>query len=172
MANQDRDLHAVLDRQRREELVASVNKTDFFVRSVELRGHVLEIGTRRPPPGKMFGLERGTKPDNIRERRGLVGHANYYSGYVPKSASIATLISDGMKNLLKHINGRKIGLTWNASANEAFSRLKRGITGIVPLQLGDRDKDLVLTPDASSWTVGVATGWSLRCSLPPCLFLT
>ena len=54
------------------------------------------------------------------------------------------------------LNGKKIGLTWNASANEAFLKLKRAITDIVPLQLADWDKDFVLTPDASNWAVGAA----------------
>ena len=35
-------------------------------------------------------------------------------------------------------------------------KLKRAITDIVPLQLGDWDKDFVLTPDASNWAVGAA----------------
>ena len=56
----------------------------------------------------------------------------------------------------KHKNGKKIGLTWNASANEAFLKLKRAITDIVPLQLADWDKDFVISPDASNWAVGAA----------------
>ena len=35
LANHDRDVHAVLDRLRREELVASVSITDFLVLSGE-----------------------------------------------------------------------------------------------------------------------------------------
>ena len=60
------------------------------------------------------------------------------------------------RNLPKHKNGKKIGLTWNASANEAFFGLERAITDIVPLQLADWDKDFVLTPDSSNWAVGAA----------------
>ena len=156
LANHDRDVRAVLDRLRKEELVASVSKTDFFVRSVEFCGHVLENGTRRPAPGKMLALERWDKPDNVRELRGFLGLANYYSGYVQHYASIATPLINMLKDLPKHKNGKKIGLTWNASANEAFLKLKRAITDIVPLQLADWDKDFVLTPDASNWAVGAA----------------
>ena len=82
LANHNRDMRAVLDRLRKEELVASVSKTDFFVRSVEFCGYVLENGTRRPAPGKMLALERWDKPDNVRELRGFLGLANYFSGYV------------------------------------------------------------------------------------------
>ena len=150
----DRNVRAVVDRQREEELVALVSKTDFFVRSVEFCGHVLENGTRRPAPGKMLGLERSEKPDHVRELRGVLGLANYYSGYFQNYASIATPLIEMLKNLPKHKNGKKIGLTWNASANEAFLKLKRAITDIVPLQLADWDKDFVLTPDTSNWAVG------------------
>ena len=131
LANHDRDVRAVLDRLRKEELVASVSKTDFFVRSVEFCGHVLENGTRRPAPGKMLALERWDKPDNVRELRGFLGLASSYSGYVQNYASIATPLINMLKDLPKHKNGKKIGLTWNASANEAFLKLKRAITDTI-----------------------------------------
>ena len=156
LANNDRDVRAVLDRLRKEELVASVSKTDFFVHSVEFCGHVLENGTRQPAPEKMLALERSEKPDNVRKLRGFLGLANSYSGYVQNYASIATPLIEMLKNLPKHKNGKTIGLTWNASANEAFLKLKRAITDIVPLQLADWDKDFVLAPDASNWAVGAA----------------
>ena len=90
LANQDREVRAVFDRLQRGEVVASVSKTDLFVRSVEFCGHVFEICTRRPAPGKMLALERWTKPGNVLELQGFLGLANYYSGYVQKCASIAT----------------------------------------------------------------------------------
>ena len=61
-----------------------------------------------------------------------------------------------LKNLPKHKIGKKIGLTWNASANEAPLKLKRAITDIVPLGLADWDKHFVLIRDASNWAVGAA----------------
>ena len=59
-----------------------------------------------------------------------------------------------LKNSPKHNNGKKIGLLWSASANEAFLKLKHAITDNVPLQLAYWDKDIVPTPDASNWVVG------------------
>ena len=156
LANHDCDVRAVLDSLRKKELVASVSKTEFFVRSFEFCGHVLENGTRRPVPGKMLALDRWEKLDNVRELRGSLGLANYYSGYVQSYASIATPLIEMLKNLPKHKNRKKIGLTWNALANGASLKLKRAITDIVPLQLADWDKDFVLTPDASNWAVGAA----------------
>ena len=148
-------MRAVLDRLQKEELIASVSKTDFFVRSVEFCGHVLRNGTHRPAPGKFLALERLDKPDNVWELQGFLGLANYYSGYVQNYASIATPLIGMLKNLPKQKNGKKIGLTRNALANEAFLKLKRAITDIVPLQLANWDKDFVLNPNANSWAVGV-----------------
>ena len=62
-----------LPRLRREELVASLSKTHFFVRSVGVCGHVLENGSHRLAPRKMLALERWTKPDNAPELRGFWG---------------------------------------------------------------------------------------------------
>ena len=104
----------------------------------------------------MLALERWEKPDNVEELQGFLRLANYYSGYVHKYASKATPLIEMLKNLPKPKNGKKIGLTWNASPNEAFLKLKRAITDIVPLQLADWDKDFVLTPDASNRIVGAA----------------
>ena len=78
-----------------------------------------------------------------------MGLANYYSGYVQSYASIATPLIEMLKNLPKHKNGKQIGLKWNA-----FLKLKRAITDVVPLQLADWDKTFVLTPDTSNWAVG------------------
>ena len=146
LANHDRDVRAVMDRLQKEELVAPVSKTDFFVCSVEFCGDVLENGTRWPAPGKMLALERLEKPDNVWELRGLFGLANYYSGYFHNYASKATPLIEMLKRLPKHRNGEKMGLTWNASANKAFLKLKCAITDIVPLQLADWDNEFVLTP--------------------------
>ena len=156
LANDDREVRAVLDSLKRGELVASVNKTDFFVRSVEFCGHVLENGKRRPAPGNMLALECWTKPDNVRELWGFLGLANYYSGYVQNYSSVATPLIERLKNLPEHKNKKKIGLTWNASANEAFLKLKRAIMDIFHLQLADCDKDFILTPDASNGALGAA----------------
>ena len=89
-----------------------------------------------------------------------MGLANFFLRYVQNYASIyihpymATSLIDMLKNLPKHKNRKKIGLTWNASANEAFLKLKPAATNIVPHQLADWDKDFVLTRDASNWAVG------------------
>ena len=119
-----------------------------------------------PPPLGASPFFVSQKPDNVRELRGFLGLANYYSGYVGNYASIATPLIEMLKNLPKHKNGEKIGLTWNASANEAFLKLKRAITDIVPLQLADWDKDFVLTPDASNWAVG----WPYNRRVPMMLY--
>ena len=107
LANRDRDVRAVLDRLRQEELVASVSRTDFFVLSVEFYGHVLENGTRRPAPGKMLALERWEKRDNVSELRGFLGLTNYYSRYVQNYASIATPMIEMLRNLPKHKNRKR-----------------------------------------------------------------
>ena len=121
----------------------------------------------------MLALQRWEKPDNVWELQGFLGLANSYSGSVQNYASIATRLIEMLKNLREHKNVKKIGLIWNASANEVIVKLKRAITDCFPLLLADWDKDFVLTPDASNWWPGggLTTGKSRKYSLPPCLFL-
>ena len=155
LADHDCDVRAVLDRLQKEELVASVRKPiSLFGRLnfVAMCWKMAHVGR----PGTIMALERWDKPDNVRELRGFLELAIYYSGYVRNYASIATPLIEMSKNLPKHKEGKRIGLTRNASANDAFLKLKRAFTDIVPLQLADWDKDFVLTPDASNWAVGAA----------------
>ena len=137
LANHDREVRAVLDGLRKQDLVAWVSKTDLFARLAEFCGHVLENGTRRPAAGKMLALERWEKAENVQELRAFLGLANYFSGYVQNYASVATLLIEMLKNLPKHKNGKRIGLTSNASANQAFLKLEHAITDIVPLQIAN-----------------------------------
>ena len=87
-----------------------VSKTDFFVRSVQFCGHVLENGTPQPAPRKTLLLERCTKPDNVRDLRGFLGLINYNSGYVQNYSSIGISSIQMLKIVPKHKNGKKIGL--------------------------------------------------------------
>ena len=57
----------------------------------------------------------------------------YFSGYVQNYASIATPLIDMLKIFPQHKNGKRIGLTRNAPANEPFLKFKRAITDFVPL---------------------------------------
>ena len=59
LPNHDGDVGAVLDRLRRDKLVALVSKTDFVVGSVQFCGHVLENVTGQPAPGKICHLSVG-----------------------------------------------------------------------------------------------------------------
>ena len=80
LACHNRDVRAVLDTLRRDESVALLSKTNFFVRSVEFCCHVLENGTRRLAPGKLLALERCTKTDNVPEHRGSWGSPTIFRG--------------------------------------------------------------------------------------------
>ena len=53
--------------------------------------------------------------------------------FIQDYASIDTSLIGMFKHLPKHKNGKKIGLTWDALANDTFLKLKHAITDIVPL---------------------------------------
>ena len=56
LANHDRDVRAVLDSLRKEELVASVSKTDFFVRSIEFVAMCWKLAHAGRRQGKYWRL--------------------------------------------------------------------------------------------------------------------
>ena len=104
----------------------------------------------------MLALERWEKTRQCSGAPRVLGARKLLFGLCPNHASIATPLIEMLKNLPEHKIEKKIGLTWNASANEAFLKLKRAITDIAPLKIADRDKDFVLTPYASNLAVGAA----------------
>ena len=63
-------------------LVADINKCQFFVKEVEICGHILGGGRRRPAPGKLLALEKWEAPKTVTALRGFLGFTNYYSSYV------------------------------------------------------------------------------------------
>ena len=97
LLHHDRQLRKVLDVLKRNFLVLDPKKCLFFARRVEFCGHVLEIGTRSPAPGKLRSVELWPLPETITELRGFLGFANYYHTYIPNFSFLATPLMEKLK---------------------------------------------------------------------------
>ena len=89
MENHERDLRALLEVLKREELVVDPRKANLFVREVEFCGHILREGQRSPAPGKLLSIQKWEIPSTITALRGFLGLTNYYSGYVHNYSALA-----------------------------------------------------------------------------------
>ena len=58
MENQERDLRALLQVLKKEELVVDPKKANLFLREFEVCGHILSEGRRSPAPGKLLSIQK------------------------------------------------------------------------------------------------------------------
>ena len=94
-----KDVRRVLEQLCKFKIVAELSNVDFYTRSVQFCGHILEGGTRKPAPGKLMAVERLEKPTNIRGLRGFLGLCTFYSHYVKDYAKIAGPLMDVLRNI-------------------------------------------------------------------------
>ena len=149
------DVRRVLEQLRKFKIIAETSKVDFFTRSVQFCGHILEGGTRKPAPGRLMAVERWEKPTNIRGLRGFLGLCNFYSHYVKDYAKIAGPLMDCLKEISKDKNrSSRVRVRWTLEADKSFGELKKAILTVVPLQIIDYSKSFHMDTDASKYAVG------------------
>ena len=153
--NHDKALRRVLRALEKESMVADQNKCKLFLTAVELCGHILRNGTRRPSPGKLLAVQKWEPPTTISGLRAFLGLANYYHTYVPNYAQYAAPLMEKLKvprALGK--KGSKARVDWAPSELDAFEALKRKLTEQLALQTADPDRPFILKVDASDYAIG------------------
>ena len=132
-------------------------KCQFFVREVELCGHILGNGTRRPAPGKLKAVEKWELPMSITALRAFLGFTNYYSSYIEKYADLTAPMHEKLKVPREEgRKGSKKKIEWSKADIEAFERLKQVLCSKFVLQRVNPDKPFVLRVDASGYAAGGA----------------
>ena len=148
------DVRSVLEQLRKFKIIVETSKVDFFTRSVQFCGHILEGGTRKPAPGKLMVLERWEKPTNIRGLRGFLGLCNFYSHYVKDYGKIAGPLMDCLKGISRdETRSSQIRVRWTPEADECFGELKKALLIVVPLQIIDHSKSFHMDTDATKYAV-------------------
>ena len=124
---------------------------------VEVCGHILGGGTRRPAPGKLRAIEMWEIPHTVTGLRAFLGFTNYYSGYVQVYAKVVARLMDKLKvprDMRK--KGAKTQIVWEEADLAAFADIKKLLCQALSLQRVDPNKSFVLRVDASKYAVGAA----------------
>ena len=151
----EKDLRRVLGVLDKHSMVCKPTKASLFVKEVELAGHVVCHGQRRPMPGKLGALRHWEKPQTISELWSFMGFCSYYSGYVQMYADLSGPLHKMLQlGKFDDRKGSKKKLAWTTEAEEAFDKLKERLLGQLGLFLVDPDKGFVLRTDASDYAVG------------------
>jgi hypothetical protein len=155
ISNHRQDVERVLDRLTQNQMVCSPAKSKFFQREVEILGHVLRDGIRKPAPGKLLPIEKWELPRTITALRSFLGVANYLSEYVPQFAKTAAPLMEKLK--VSKEEGKRGSLkevSWSESDIEAFHELKRKLVEGLSLYQPKLDQPFVLKTDASERAIG------------------
>jgi hypothetical protein len=151
----DRDLRRVLSLLEKEQLIVDVSKCKLFVPEVEVCGHVLGRGVRKPAPGKLMAIEKWEVPKTISELRAFLGFTNYYSTYIHEYAKIVACLQDKLKvSRADGKKGSKVKITWTPEDQTAFDEVRQRLCSKLVLQRVNPNKPFVLRVDATKYAVG------------------
>ena len=173
ISNHRQDVERFLDRLAQNKMVCSPAKSKFFQKEVEILGHVLRDGFRKPAPGKLLPIEKWELPRTITALRSFLGMANYLSEYVPKFAQVAAPLMERLK--VSKEDGKKGSLkevVWSESDVEAFHELKTKLVEGLSLYQPKLDEPFVLKTDASERAIGAELSQRFDGVLRPVAFFS
>lgn len=139
----------VLQRLREAKLYAKLSKCAFFQQRIEFLGYIITPEGISPDPRKIQAVQDWPKPTNVTEVLRFLGFAGFYRRFVKGYSSIAAPLSD-----LTKAGAGTTPVTWNPTAESAFSALKQAMTTAPVLQPFDPGKPIKVTTDASDVGIG------------------
>ena len=122
------------------------DKCRFLKSEVRFLGHMLSAKGVSPVDDKVRAIKEVPRPTNVSELKSFVGMLNYYGKFVPNLSSCLS----PLYALLHHSATWK----WTKDCEEAFQDAKNVLSGDPILVHYDRNKELVLSVDASPYGIG------------------
>ncbi|WMV39249.1 hypothetical protein MTR67_032634 [Solanum verrucosum] len=112
---------------------------------VDYLGHVITSTELAVDPFKIDAIQQWATPKSIKEVRSFLGFAGYYRRFIIQFATIASPLSDLLKNN---------GFQWTNQAQQAFEELKCRLSSTPVLALPNFDEDFHLETDVSGVGIG------------------
>ena len=137
----------VLARLGAEDLRLDLNKSAFAVKEISYLGFIVtaEQGVSMDP-AKVSAVTQWEAPTNVRDVRAFLGFANFYRTFInsfsEKTAPLTALTK------------KDVPFTWGTSEQQAFESLKTAFTTAPVLAHFDPEKETVVEPDGSGWSLG------------------
>ena len=141
-------LTEVFHRLRSANLRLNPEKCQFGRRSLQYLGHLVTAEGIHTDPEKVASIRQLPPPSNVKGIRRFLGIASWYRRFVPDFSKIAAPLN----RLLK----KGIAWQWSEEQDEAFRRLKDGLTSAPVLACPNFEKPFILQTDASDQGLGVA----------------
>ena len=141
-----KNLDCVLKRLKEYGFHIKLEKCEFFKRSVEYLGHIIDKEGKRPSESSVDAIKKLPKPANLSELQAFLGKINYYGRYIPNLADKASALYSLLKKNAQY--------SWSDGCEKSFQILKKSVIDATKLAHFDDRKPIILATDASQYGIG------------------
>ena len=146
VAEHDRNLTAVLERLRENDVRLNRDKCKMSRKTVTFYGHVFGEHGLSADPEKIASITKTTQPGNASEVRSLLGMAQYVARFIPNFATIV--------NPLRELTKLDTTWCWDQRCETAFQALKDALTNTSTMTYFDPNVPSEVLADASPCGLG------------------
>ncbi|PWA68100.1 reverse transcriptase domain-containing protein [Artemisia annua] len=139
-------LRIILELLKKEELYAKFSKCDFWIRTVQFLGHIINSQGIHVDPAKIEAVKGWASPSNPTEIRQFLGLAGYYRRFIEGFSKIAKPLTKLTQKNEKYI--------WGEKEESAFQLLKQKLCEAPILALPEGSEDFIVYCDASYHGLG------------------
>lgn len=141
-----RNLEAVFERFRENDVILKMKKCCFMKSSVEYLGHVIDANGLHTNKKKVEAVLDMAQPKNVSELRSFLGLVNYYGKFISK-------LVDKCKPLHRLLQN-KVQFDWDENCHRSFVALKQALSESPVLCHFNQSLPVGLACDASSSGLG------------------
>lgn len=136
----------VIEKLKEAGLKLNYEKCIFAEKSVKFMGHIFTANGISLDPSKVEAIQNMNTPKNVTELQRLLGMITYLNKFIPNMSEL----TEPLRKLLQ----KNVVYQWNFEQEEAFQRIKKILTTPPVLRYYDVNKDITLSVDASSKSLG------------------
>jgi hypothetical protein len=135
----------ILDRLRKFNLYAKLEKCVFHVQSIDFLGFIISADGISMDPAKTKSIIDWKTPKSAKDIQVFLGFANFYRIFIDGFSRIVSPLTALLKKDTKFV--------WNSTAQQAFDLLKKLFTTAPILCHADPFKEFTLETDASNYAI-------------------
>ncbi|KAI3695058.1 hypothetical protein L1987_78046 [Smallanthus sonchifolius] len=139
-------LRLIMELLKKEQLYAKFSKCEFWIRKVQLLGHVVNEKGIHVDPSKIEAIKNWAAPTTPNEVRQFLGLAGYYRRFIEGFSKIA--------QPLTALTQKGKAYNWGDNQESAFQHLKQKLCSAHILALPEGTDDFVVYCDASIQGLG------------------
>ena len=143
----EKKLFDVLNKLEKAGYRASKKKSDFFMNRIKWLGHEIDEYGIKPNEEKIEAIQKLKLPENTKELKSFLGAIQYMAKFLPKLSEQ----TDRLRKLLK----KNEPWRWGDEQQKDFKKIKQMLTEGPCLAHYAKDKDNIVTTDASTTGLGI-----------------